>query len=393
MKENILIIIDKISNGGAQRAAVNLANGLSKSYNVILATFEIKEDNYECSSKIINLNCGKTNNKISKVYNMLKRIHKIRKIKRENNITHSISFLTVPNFINICTKLNDKTIVSIRNEMSKIEKSFIEKQMNKISCKKADIVVPVSKYVLYDQQINYKTNPKKMKVIYNFYDQEYINKRKEEEIKEELAKKIIGSKIVLTIGRLEEQKGQWHLIRAFSKVVKEIPNAKLIILGEGSLKKYFYELIKELNLEENVYIIDFDSNPYKYMNVSELFVLSSLYEGMPNVVLEAMTCGLPIISTDCNGGPREILAPNTNLKKKTNSIGNEEYGILVPPLDNVYYIAKEHLSREEELLAEAIIKLLKDNKLKQYYRNKSLERIEDFNKDKILKLWIDLLEK
>lgn len=112
--------------------------------------------------------------------------------------------------------------------------------------------------------------------------------------------------VILGVGKLEFQKDFPTLIRAFNKVRKE-RKAHLLILGEGSQRKSLEHLIEELNLTGLVRLPGFIHNPYVYMRRANVFVLSSAWEGLPNVLLEAIACGCPVVSTDCPSGPKEIL--------------------------------------------------------------------------------------
>jgi len=137
---------------------------------------------------------------------------------------------------------------------------------------------------------------------------------------------------ILGVGRLHPQKDFETLIRAFAKVRENI-NAKLIILGEGEKRKELKELVKELNLREDVKLPGFVDNPYNYMADADVFVLSSRWEGLPNALIEAMACGTPVVSTDCPSGPREILEDG-------------KYGKLVP-VGDVNMLAKAILETLE----------------------------------------------
>nr|WP_272499985.1 glycosyltransferase [Chromohalobacter moromii] len=123
--------------------------------------------------------------------------------------------------------------------------------------------------------------------------------------------------VVLHVGRLDVQKNQALLLSAFSLAVNSVPNLKLVILGEGEEKKNLEELASELGVKDSVDFVAFQDNPYPYYKAADLFVLSSDWEGFGNVIVEALACGTPVISTDCPGGPRTILA-------------NGKYGVLVP---------------------------------------------------------------
>jgi glycosyltransferase involved in cell wall biosynthesis len=96
------------------------------------------------------------------------------------------------------------------------------------------------------------------------------------------------------------------LIEAFSRLPKNV-GAKLMILGEGSLRTHLQDLVHSLNLAESVAFLGFQANPFKFMKSCDVFVLSSNFEGLPNVLLQALACGAKVVSTDCNSGPREIL--------------------------------------------------------------------------------------
>lgn len=115
-----------------------------------------------------------------------------------------------------------------------------------------------------------------------------------------------GPPVVLGVGRLTEQKDFSTLIRAFAHVRRE-RIAKLIILGEGEEKLALAALIANLGLSADVSLPGFVANPYAYMRRASVFILSSRWEGLPTVLVEAMACGIPVVATDCPAGPSEIL--------------------------------------------------------------------------------------
>jgi glycosyltransferase involved in cell wall biosynthesis len=115
-----------------------------------------------------------------------------------------------------------------------------------------------------------------------------------------------GAPVILGVGRLEPQKDFATLLKAFA-MLRQSYDARLIILGEGELRPALESLISSLGLDENVLLPGFVDNPYSYMRCSSLFVLSSVFEGFGNVLVEAMACGTPVVSTNCPSGPAEIL--------------------------------------------------------------------------------------
>ena len=135
----------------------------------------------------------------------------------------------------------------------------------------------------------------------------------------------------MAAGRLKPQKNFSLLLRSFARVYQQ-RSARLIIFGEGEQRKALEDLIKSLDIDENVSLPGFTANPYAAFSHASLFVLSSDWEGLSNVIIEAMACGCPVVSTDCPSGPSEILEQG-------------RYGELVPVNDS-------------KALAEAIIRRL-----------------------------------
>ena len=316
-EKNIMILVSSLSNGGAERVAVSLAEELDKKYNVILVTYQNRQmPEYKCNVKRI---------KMERIFNKHKNYYRIRilkRLKKQYNITHTISFCTKANFFNVMSKNEDKTIISIRNYISAANEGMKKNILNKISCKLCDKIIAVSELVKQDEIKRFGANKEKIEVIYNYCDKNKINQILNKDNKTE---KLENKKYIINIGRLEYQKAQNSLIKAFSIVKKENPQLNLVILGEGKQKDKLNKLIIDLGLEDSIYILGYKKNPYKYLKNAEIFILNSRYEGMSNALLEAMACEIPIISTDCKAGTREILAPDTDLTKNTKEIEKAKY--------------------------------------------------------------------
>jgi glycosyltransferase involved in cell wall biosynthesis len=122
--------------------------------------------------------------------------------------------------------------------------------------------------------------------------------------------------VILAVGRLQPQKDFPLLIEAFGRVRATRP-ARLLILGEGPDHTALQQQVDAAGLTADVALPGFDANPYAYMKQAAAFVLSSRWEGLPGVLIEALYCGTPLIATDCPSGPKEILA-------------NGAYGRLIP---------------------------------------------------------------
>ena len=139
---------------------------------------------------------------------------------------------------------------------------------------------------------------KKLKTIYN----PYLRK-----IKNLKFKKASKKNIILSVGRLTKQKDLSTLIKGFSIFNKINPSFKLVILGDGPDKKKLQQLTNHLNLKKKVFFKGWVNNTDKYFENAKIFVLTSLYEGLGNVLIDAVNYEVPCIYTDCKSGPREIL--------------------------------------------------------------------------------------
>lgn len=390
-KKNIAIIITKLNGGGAERCASNLSIELSKKYNVILVVFNASNMTYPYGGELIDLRIGSSNGILNKVSNVFKRVKRLKAIKKKYKVDCAVSLLDGPNLVNVLSSCGEKTIVSVRNMLSHEHMSKLRKYLIRYVSMHSDLTVSLSEMVKLDLMNNFGIPELKVKTIYNHCDAQLL---RELCMNNPIPFNIIPNKAnFVTMGRLNNQKGQWHLIRAFQKVVKEIPDSHLYILGVGELEASLRQLISDLKLDDYITMTGYIKNPHGIYSYCEAFVFPSLFEGLGNVLLEALAFDMPVISCDCEAGPREILAPNTDLHSKAHSIELAEYGVLVPVCDGEHFNATESLTDEEAYLADAMIYLHKHPDIREEYRKKAKERIRNFDKSLILDEWVNVIER
>ncbi|MGD8997844.1 MAG: glycosyltransferase [Anaerolineae bacterium] len=165
-----------------------------------------------------------------------------------------------------------------------------------------------------------------------------------------------GIPTIVAVGRLSEEKGFSYLLQAVARVRRQ-RQVRLLIIGEGPERAKLESLARAKGIGSDTQLLGYRENPYSYLANADVFVLSSLWEGLPAVVVEAMACGAPVVATDCPSGPGEIITKETE-------------GILVPPAD-------------PEALADAILRVLSDTNLRQAMRAAGRSRAQDFRVDKI----------
>ena len=223
----------------------------------------------------------------------------------------------------------------------------------------ADAIVAVSHGVADDLAKVTRIPRGRIRVIYNPVVIPDLLQKVEEPVKHPWFSD--GSQpIVLGVGRLHIQKDFPTLIKAFAMVRQKRP-VKLVILGDGEERPRLEALVKKLGLENDVWMPGFVDNPFTFMAKVSVFVLSSAWEGFGNVLVEALACGCPVVSTDCPSGPSEILEGG-------------KWGKLVPVGDH-------------EKLAEAILETIENPP----DREKLKQRGMDFHIDKIGNQWLDLV--
>lgn len=393
-KKKILFLLNSLEHGGTERVVTTLADSIKNKYEVKIYTlFDIKtfETNVEHHALL------KVKNPL--LFFPLWPLYsfKLKKIINEEKPDILISFLEFSNLLNITTKKKIKTIISTRSHVSNVyrrrKSRLVFVPLIKHFYKNADVLLVNSSSAKNDLVDNFNVDKEKINVIYNPVNIEKVEKLSKESIEREYMQ-IFNKKstVLVTLGRLGEEKAHRNLIKIINNINPEL-NIKLAIIGDGILKKELECIIKKWKLEKKVFLLGDKKNPFKYLKNSNIFVFTSFYEGMPNAMLEAMACGLPILSVDCKTGPREILAPETNTEKLLKTEERAKYGILTPMFDQSLNPLKEkELSGEENIFKKALENLIQKEELRKEYSKKALERIKDFQKEKIVKKFTEFVE-
>lgn len=354
----ILFYINVLSGGGAERVIANLSNQFATDNNeVLLVTTYSTPNEYSIIDKVNRINLENREVKYKNRFTQnIKRIKLLRSIIKRYKPDAVVSFMEEPNFRNIVATagLPVKTIVSVRNDPKK-------EYYGRIGDFIAFFLMPFADGCVFQTEdaCNYfpKRLRKKSAIIFNSVKEDFYN----------IKRKPLEGKIV-NIGRISKQKNQKLLIEAFYEVVTNFPNAKLEIYGEGPLNNDIIQLIKNYSLVDSVSLKGNVNNIPQVLAETDIFVLSSDFEGMPNALMEAMAMGIPCISTDCPcGGPRMLLENGKN-------------GILVPVGD-----VKE--------LSKALDLLLSNVKMKKYLGKNAKEKANKFMPNEIYYEWKSYIQK
>lgn len=386
-RRKILFITPMLHQGGFERICALTAKLLAEACEVHIAVFTKEDMFYDVTGiDLIDLNLPAKAGKINKICNIIKRTARLRSLKKRLGIDISYSFGTTANIVNVLSKTKDRTWAGIRGYGALTDSGI------GLICRQADRVVSCTKTM--EQDINRKFAPKASATLHNPCDTTALRRLAEDEsairtehldfIKKEGA-------LIASMGREDDLKGFWHLIKSFYLVRQTIPNARLMIIGDGKYREY-KELARALKIEESVLFTGVYKNPFALLKYADLYALTSDSEGFPNALLEAMACGVPCISANCKTGPSEILAEDFTRYTNYGKTYEADYGILTGIFTGAKNLDASVITDEERSFADSITGLLADKERLQSYRQKALKRAEDFGMEEYVKSILRLAE-
>jgi N-acetylgalactosamine-N,N'-diacetylbacillosaminyl-diphospho-undecaprenol 4-alpha-N-acetylgalactosaminyltransferase len=369
--------------GGAERVVSILVNELSKTEEVHLFLIE-QEIEFEISShvKVFSLNQNSKRSSIYKYFKIFVIANQYSKFCKENNCYSSLSFLSRANYINILSKFfgnKSKIIISERTYLSEYLKQLsftqrvISKFLTKLLYPRADKVISNSKQSLLDLQSNFGVNQSST-VILNPLPLDKINQLKVHQTDFPFNNETF---YFIHVGKFRREKNHLLLLNAFALISKG-KTCELLLIGDGEERSVIENEINKLSLNKYVHLLGQQSNPYKYVAKANCLLLTSKFEGLPNVILEALAVDTPVISTDCNSGPREILAPLSNLNQKTDSIEVAEFGILIK-------------NQDIKQLANAMELIMTNKELHQKLKGSARNRVSDFSLEFVVSKYHDFI--
>ncbi len=373
-KKNILFFIGELGAGGAERVLVEVLKNLNREkYNLSVVVNRPGGYYYDKLPEDVTL-IDRSQIRKSK-YDLLDRIYGLPNIIKEQkaDLVMAVMYGAGRSLLRtrLFTKKNVKMVIRLGNNPSeKLGENpsllwrLIEELEVRVLYPRADAILAISQGIKENFGNNYPVNPGRIRVILNPVNIREIQTLKEKPV--ELPFSLDAeTKLLVAIGRLIPQKGYDQMLESFLKVKRELP-VKLIILGEGLLRPQIQDKITEFGLEQDVILKGFVENPWSYLNLADLYISTSRFEGFHNTIVEAMACGIVPIVTDCDYGPREIIRDGID-------------GRLVP------------VAKPDEM-ADAIIDMLKNNAKRKMMAKQALKRAQDFDVSIVVKKYEALID-
>jgi len=395
-RKKILMIVPSLAHGGAERVVANLSLYLVEKYDItFLLDYHCAEYEYRGDIEYVSSETQELRG-LGQLLLYIKKYKILKQYKRSGKFSYYISHSQISNILNVCSKRKGSIsiIVIHSNIFREREKNVIDRIEDVLIRRlypKADGVVCVSREEKTEIIKRFRITPQKVVHIWNGSNIEKIEAMSKEQVNYEQKKWFSSNEYVfVNMGRYVNEKGQWHLIRAFAEVKKRYSKAKLLLLGEGYLRGYLSQIIDELGMSDNVILCGNQSNPFSVIARSNAFVFSSISEACPCALQEAMCCGVPCISTDCLYGARELFdidyAPSDEAVTGL-------YGILTPRCSGIKYQAVDPLERAEKILAEKMIFIIMHPEQGMEMVQNSRERIKLFTLETMVEAWMRMLER
>lgn len=315
----VAISIHALSGGGAERVAALLALGLDMSGDdvIVVSATAARSDFYSLPSSVRRVAIGpfRQGGIWRNTTNAARRVGMLRTALRGLRPDVVVGFMGLTNVRTLLALMGTGVPVIVTEHVDpRYEKlPFPWNMLRRWAYKRAAALVSVSRGV--DEHFGWLPESKRT-VIHNPLPSD---------LPQSLAavpdwKPAPGRKAIVSMGRLVSQKGHDLLIRAFAGIATDLPEWDLVILGEGTERFPLERLVRDLRLTDRVHLPGMLRNPFPTLTACDVFALASRFEGFGNVIVEAMACGLPVVVTDCDSGPREIVT-------------NETDGLLVPVED------------------------------------------------------------
>lgn len=397
--KKILLIIPEMCMGGAQRSISNLSLELAKKHSVWLVIFN-KNDGiaYPYGGKLISLDVVPGAGMFQKLQAFAKRVVRLRKLKKELGIEVSISFLEGADYVNILSKSTDKVVLSIRGSKRYDERmigpffSLRNKFLIPRLYRRADTIVTVNLGIANELFVSYGLRKSRIVTIGNFYDVNEIT-RLSFEPKHENLKRLYQDTVLIVTGRLAPEKGLKSLIHVFHGLKQKMNQIRLIMLGNGPSLHELVTTCKGLDLVvhqgsdfidlPDVVLVTDEENVFKYLTGASLYLMNSSSEGFPNGLAEAMICRVPVVSSDCPYGPREILAPEFQFLQPVAVPYHSCNGMLMPMI---------HSENDIHVWIETLCDILGKGELLKQFTVNARERITSYDRELIAPLWHRILE-
>lgn len=401
------MVIPNLGLGGAQRAFHDHSVELTKYYDVTEAVFDLDLENlYPSGNPLESLQVAGGGGPLRKATNFFRRVGQLRRLKQRLGTDICISHLEGADYVNLLSKGREKVILLIQGSKTHDRNisgasGWLRKSvLMPLLYKRADRIVAVSRDIIPEMVHDYGVDPRKLSAINNSFEVESVWERAQEPLPAPMQAVYNSGPVLVTSGRLAIQKNQAPLLDVFAALRQQVP-AKLVFIGDGELRDDLVQHARRVGLrvheawgseavtpDFDVYFVGLQQNPFQYIRPATAFVFPSAWEGFPLALGEAMTCGVPVVSTDCPTGPREMLAPDSATPAAAIRAAEwAPYGVLMPMLTEA-----GTLEADKKVWENTLATLLRDPEKCRQLGAAARQRADDFTHANTFRRWQQLID-
>ncbi len=370
VKKPLLLVVPNLTQGGIQRICVQMARLLAADFRVTVAVFSLEGAIYDLDGlDVRDLNIPSASGKAVKICNAFRRAGKLKQLKKKLGIQVAYSLGSTANLANALSGGPGRVWCGIHSFLDLEPGGFLP-----FLLRHADRVLCCSRALASRICAEYRCG--KVATLYNPYDCEEIRA---------LARKAAGDMpdwtgktVILTMGRADDVKGYWHLIKSFSLVYRACPQSRLVFVGAGDFGEY-RQLARDCGVEKAVFFAGVQKNPFPWVDACDIYALSSRNEGFPNAMVEAMLLGKPPVAANCPTGPAEILSDRFEELESLSEAITFEAGVLTPCMPYDKNLHADQICREEKIFARSLLLLVRDEALRKRLGQGAAQRAARFS--------------
>ena len=398
----VLLLITNHGQGGAERVFHDHALAFSAVHEVEEAVFDLQQDRriYDTGLPLHDLRRSDPLSKLGPIGRLLSRALALRKLVADRAFDVVISHMDGANWVNVLSFSGSRKILVVHGtalhdkNVPAFQQWFRKRVIFPWLYNLAQSTVAVSQGIA--RELSLACGVRNARAIPNFFEIQAITDKALQPLTSAQTSIFDHPAVLITAGRLAEQKKQSHLLDLLTALRARGLPARLVILGDGELRESLIARSHELGLRTfhvwdgramapaeafDVYFLGYVSNPYQYLARSTLFLLPSGWEGFPLALCEAMISGVPVLSSDCPTGPREILAPST--AREAYDLASAEIadnGVLLPMIAS---------AQDLNVWVATVARLFDDPGACQKMRRSATQAVKALDRDAVVVRWLD----
>lgn len=388
--KKLAFVTPDLKSGGSERVAARLTHLFGDRYEIYYIVFDDSDISYNINAELINLDLPPSNNKLTKVVNTFRRAAGIARVVKEKQIDAVVCFTPIANRAMRFAK-PDCAMVGACRGYGDLEQNTAD--YHKVIAAGATLLFNSREMQEFYLE-SYPDDRERCTTVENLLDLDRIIRKAGEALPDEHSEFYASHRVVSAVGILSRHKGHWDLFKAFELLRERVPDAGLVLVGHrGQYEEELKDMAARNRYADDILLVGYQSNPFRYVAKSAVFALSSISEGFPNALIEAMACSVPCVSTSCKTGAYEIMYNDYRRTETRGGYVIADNGILTPTFDGVPDFDYANKSDAHRVFADALERMMTDRELAQRLVASGRERAARNDEQAVASQYFELIEK